>query len=55
VALDTYLREVAGKYQTWLRAISSSKQESEDHLPMALTTSGKIPAMRNSVFSLIRG
>ena len=29
VALDTYLREVVVKYQTWLRESSSSKQESE--------------------------
>ena len=48
VALDTYLREVAGigKYQMWFRAVSS--------LPMDLTTSGKTPATRNSVMKPIK-
>ena len=27
VALEMYFREVAGKYQTWLRAVSSSERK----------------------------
>ena len=59
INVDTYLREVAGKFQTCLMAILSAKGIC---LPMTMMRSGKTPARRNSVpiwkqcpVSVIRG
>ena len=46
--------EVAGKLQTWFRAISPSDSEhqyleSEDRLPMVFATSGMAPVTSNSM------